>query len=46
MSAYEKNFLQNLDCACMCACVYMRVCVRDGEVVVLKRGRRGRERKK
>ena len=50
MTAYEKDFLWNLDSVCVCVCVRVcaraRVCVGDGEVVVLKRGGRGRERKK
>ena len=33
-------------CVCVCVSVCMCVCVRDGEAVVLKRGGRGRERKK
>ena len=28
MSAYEKDFLKNLDCICVCVCVCVCVCLR------------------
>ena len=31
-------------CACVCVCVCACVCARDGEMVLLKRGGRGREK--